>query len=177
MKQFNIVALSVMVVAFALSPGNTIAQQTSLKEQLVGAWTLVSCDRTTASSAKQPYCVNPNGILLLDVSGRYAHMIAARDRPKLTVVNREAPAEQFKAVAQGFVANFGIWSVNEQEMTITRHYEGALLPNYEGTDSKMSVSLAGDELTLTDPKDGQPFYAPNADLDYGRIATVYRRVK
>jgi hypothetical protein len=98
-------------------------------------------------------------------------MIAARDRPKLTVVKRaDAPAEEFKAAAQGFLANFGTWSVNEEDRTITRHYEGALLPNYEGTDSKMSVSLAGDELTLTDPN-------PHADLDFGRIVTVYRRVK
>ena len=88
-----------------------------------------------------------------------------------------APAEEFKAVAQGFVANFGTWSVSEKERTITRRNEGALLPNYEGTDAKMSVSLAGDELTLTDAKDGNTLYAPNADLDYGRIKTVYRRVR
>ena len=171
MKRFNVFILSAMMLGFALLPGSTVAQQKSLKEQLVGAWTLVSCDRTTTKGAKQPYCVNSNGILILDASGRYAHMIAARDRPKLTVVNRvDAPAEQFKAAAQGFLANFGTWSVNEEERTITRHYEGALLPNYEGTDSKMSVSLAGDEVTLTDPN-------PNADLDSGRIVSVYRRVK
>jgi hypothetical protein len=34
----------------------------------------------------------------------------------------------------------------------------------------MSVSVAGDELTLADPN-------PHADLDSGRIVTVNRRVK
>jgi hypothetical protein len=171
MKQFSVFTLAAMVLVFVVLPGRTGAQQKSLKEQIVGAWTLVSCDRTTANGAKQPYCVNSNGILILDASGLYAHMIAARDRPKLTIVNRsDAPAEEFKAAAQGFLANFGTWSVNEQEKTITRRYEGALLPNYEGMDSKMSINLTGDELTLTDPN-------PHADSDFGLIRTVYRRVR
>lgn len=169
MKRFRIVTLLATLLPLVLAPGSVIGQQKSLKDQLVGAWTLVSCERTTAKGEKQPYCVNSNGILILDVSGRYAHMIAARGRPKLTVINRlDAPAEEFKAAAQGFLANFGTWSVNEREKTITRHLEGALLPNYEGTDSTLSVSLVGDELTLTDSN-------PRSDLDYGRVVTVYRR--
>ena len=171
MKRFSVSTLFVIVLALAPSPGNTVAQQKSLKEQLVGAWDLVSCERTTAKGANQPYCVNSIGILIFDASGRYAHMIAARGRPKLTTFNRgDVPAEQYKAVAQGFLANFGTWSVTEGDKTITRHYEAAMLPNYEGTDSKMSLSIVGDELTLVNPN-------PRADLDYGRVVTVYRRVK
>jgi Lipocalin-like domain len=99
-------------------------------------------------------------------------MIVARGRPKLTTVNRsDAPAEQYKAAVQGFLANFGTWSVNEADRTIMRHYDGAMLPNYEGTDSKMSISIAGDELTLMEQN-------PSADLNEGRrFVTVYRRVK
>jgi len=98
-------------------------------------------------------------------------MIGSRGRPKLTNNNRlDAPAEQFKAAAQGFVANFGTWSVNERDRTITRHYEGALFPNSEGRVGKMSVTLVGDELTLRDPN-------PPPDLDQGQVVTVYRRVK
>jgi hypothetical protein len=171
MKRFSVLSLFTMVLGLALLPGGAVAQQKSLKEQLVGVWELVSCERTTASGTKQPYCVNSKGVLILDASGRYAHMIAAGSRPKLTAVNRvDAPAEQYKAAAQGFVANFGTWSVNEADMMITRHYDGALLPNYEGRDVKNSVTVAGDELTLVDPN-------PPDDFDQGRMVTVYRRVK
>jgi hypothetical protein len=169
--KFSVFCLSTMVLGLVLLPGRTVAQQKSLKEQLVGAWELVSCERTTANGLKQPYCVNPTGILILDASGRYAHIIAARGRPKLTIVNRvDAPAEQYKAVAQGFAANFGTWSVNAADRTITRHYEGALLPNYEGRDVDNSVSVAGDELRLIDPN-------PPDGFDQGRMVTLYRRVK
>lgn len=167
MKRLSVSTLATMVILVQCG----VAQQKSLKEQLAGAWSLVSCERTTAQGTKQPYCVNSNGILILDSSGRYAHIIASKDRPKLSVVNRTAAsAEEFKAVAQGFVANFGAWSANDEDKTITRHYEGALLPNYEGRDVRNSVSLAGDELTLVDP-------SPPEGFDQGRMVTVYRRVK
>ena len=157
-----------LAAALASLPGSTVAQQRSLKEQLVGTWTLVSCDSTSANNAKQPYCVNPNGILILDPSGRYASVIAARGRPKLASGNRsEVPAEQFKAAALGLVANFGTWSVNEADKTLTQHYEGALFPNIEGTDVKNTISLSGDELKLIQP----------TPVLGGRGETVYRRAK
>jgi hypothetical protein len=39
----------------------------------------------------------------------------------------------------GLAANFGTWSVNEADKTVTRHVEGALFPNIEGTDAKITV--------------------------------------
>jgi hypothetical protein len=47
---------------------------------------------------------------------------------------------------------------------MTRHVEGALFPNREGTDTKASVSLVGDELRLVD-----------ADPD--PLVQVWRRAK
>jgi Lipocalin-like domain len=44
------------------------------------------------------------------------------------------------------VAQFGTWSVTEADKTLTMHVEGALFPNGEGTDARVSVSLTGDEL-------------------------------
>jgi Lipocalin-like domain len=97
-----------------------VSQQKSLKDQLAGVWTLVSCDSTFPNGTKQPYCGNSNGLLVLDAGGRYAMMTAKRDRPKFTTPNRlEAPAEEFKAAAQGLVAQFGTWSVNDTDKTMT----------------------------------------------------------
>jgi len=156
------------ILSLALVSGNAIAQQKTLKEQLVGTWTVASCESTSPNGAKQPYCANPNGVLILDASGRYAQVIAARGRPKLASGNRsEVPAEQFKAAALGLVANFGTWSVNEADKTLTRHFEGALFPNVEGTEVKETVSFAGDELKVVQP----------APVLGGRGEIVYRRVK
>jgi Lipocalin-like domain len=121
--------------------------QASLKEQLVGAWAVVSCD--LPNGIKPAQCINPNGILIMDASGRYAGITAARDRPKFSdpaQPRRAQPAEEYKAAVVGFAANFGTWTVDEASKTIVFHYEGALFPNIEGTDTTATVSLSGDEL-------------------------------
>jgi Lipocalin-like domain len=137
MKRLSVLSLSAMAVALASLPGSTVAQQKSLKEQLVGAWALVSCE-VPINVIRQPFCVNPRGSLILDASGRYTQVISARDRPNATpgpngLFNRaDVKPEEYKAMAQGVVANFGTWSVNEADKTLTTHEEGALFPNGEG---------------------------------------------
>ena len=134
----------VLLAGLALLPSSIVAQQGTLKQQLVGAWTLVSCP-TAGNGATQ--CVDPNGILILDAGGRYALVNAARGRPKFD--SGVVPsAEQYKAAGQGLTAQFGTWSVNEADKTITRHVEGAYFPILEGTDLKSFFSLAGDELKI-----------------------------
>jgi Lipocalin-like domain len=46
----------------------------------------------------------------------------------------------------GFMVTFGTWSLNETNKTLTFHNEGALVPNFEGTDEKFTFGLSGDEL-------------------------------
>lgn len=134
-------------------PSSAVAQQKSLKEQLIGTWTLVSCNSTDANGAKVPYCVNPKGILILDANGQYAVMIFAGGRSNATAV----PS----------AANFGTWSVNEADKTITRHYVGALTPSNEGADSKYSVSLTGDGLKFAG-QTSLPSGAQRSDLLFRR---------
>jgi Lipocalin-like domain/LTXXQ motif family protein len=166
MNRCRIFSLSAIAIWLALLSTSAVSQQKSLKDQLAGVWTLVSCDSTFPNGTKQPYCGNSNGLLVLDAGGRYAMMTAKRDRPKFTTPNRlEAPAEEFKAAAQGLVAQFGTWSVNDTDKTMTRHIEGALFPNIEGTDDSTSFSLAGDELKLTN----------NQPTSGGKLESVYRR--
>jgi hypothetical protein len=55
------------------------AQAQSLRDQLVGAWGLAPCGNNQGIAAS---CgTNPNGIHILDASGRYATVIALHGRP------------------------------------------------------------------------------------------------
>ena len=168
MKRLNVrslsTALAIGLVVFAGSIGHAQPRENqvegcspgaprppgarSLREQLVGTWTLVSCDEILGN-AKSPYCVNPSGILMLDAGGRYALLIAAHGRPAgvRSASAAQAPAEVIRAVTQGLLANFGTWS-DETNGTFTRHVEGALFPSVEGLDLTASVTLDGDEVKL-----------------------------
>jgi hypothetical protein len=135
MNQRSIFTLSaITVLGLALLPSSIVAQQRTLKEQLVGTWAFVSCDGTTATGAKIPACGAPrDGILTLDASGWAANVITPRGRAKFATPDRAAAsADQVKAAALNVTANFGTWSVNEGDKTITRHFVGALTPNVEG---------------------------------------------
>jgi hypothetical protein len=69
------------------------------------------------------------------------------------------------ADAPGVAANFGTWSVNEADKTLTIHFVGALNPANEGTDLKLNISLNGEELKTT------------GDLRGGHLDSTYRRFK
>ncbi len=129
------------------------AQQKPLKEQLVGAWTLVSLDVTPKGGTKGPGegGPNPKGVLILDASGRYAVVIGRPDRPKFKPsanLRADTPAAEFGEAAKGFGANFGTWSVNEADKTLIRKFELALIPNNDNIETKATVSLAKGELKL-----------------------------
>jgi hypothetical protein len=151
---------AITALGLALSPSSIFAQQGTLKQQLVGTWILVSCD-PPANATRQPQCVNPSGSVSLDASGRYTTAFAARGRPKTTtsLANRaDVTPEYYKAIAQGVVAHFGTWSVNEADKTLTQHVEGALFPNGEGSDLRTPVILTGDELKLVTGSGGTATY-------------------
>jgi Lipocalin-like domain len=82
-------------------------------------------------------------------AGRYAWIIAGRGRPKVSA-GRNSPAEELKPLVAGLLSQFGKWSVNEADKTITAHVDGALFPNVEGTEEgpPIPISISGDELRI-----------------------------
>src|SRR6516162_4975989 len=132
----SINALCLSATALMLLPTGVVAQQKSLKEQIQGPWSLVSCNNTTAKGEKRIYCANnPRGILILAGNGNFALTTIAGGRK-----DTDAPGVQ---------AQFGTWSVNEADKTLTIHRVGALDPANEGTDQKLNISLNGEELKYT----------------------------
>jgi len=172
MNRRNILSLSAMTAfGLALLPGSAVAQQKTLKDQLVGAWTLVSNQTTAPDGTKLQsfFGTDPKGILIFDASGRYAAVTGRPGRPKLKPsanLRKDTPAAEFGEAARAFAANFGTWSVNEADKTLIRKFQIALIPNNDSNETKASVSLAGDELRLT--------ITPAAG---GKNETVFRRAK
>ena len=170
MNRRSILGLSAVAAGLVLLSNSVVAQQKSLKDQLVGSWTLVSTEVTqTDGKKRQDFGANPRGILILDAGGRYALVQGRADRPKFKTSGNarlDTPAAEFGEAARAFAANFGTWSIEEANKTLIRRYEAALVPNAEGTETKVSVSLTGDDLKLT-----------GTDRIGQRIEAVYRRTK
>jgi hypothetical protein len=140
--------LAMIIGSFAAS---SYAQQRLTRDQLVGTWTLVSC--VNAKGGTPPQCRNPKGRLMHDPGGRFTLVIAAGDRPRLAegVLRTQRSAEDYKSVAMGLDAVFGTWSFNEADQTYTGHAEAAFFPQVEGTDTKFSLVVTGDDLKFINP--------------------------
>jgi cytochrome c5 len=150
MKRFSMLSLSaVLALGVASISASAMAQQRVTRDQLVGTWTLVSCSFPDGRIAA--FCVNPSGRQILEATGQYIHMIAARGRPKCgdACANGQVSGDQYKAIAQGVVSQFGTWSFDEADQTLTKTAETALYPDNEGRGVKWKVSLTGGELRLT----------------------------
>jgi hypothetical protein len=136
-------------LALAMLPTAALSQQKSLKEQLVGAWTLVSIIATDKAGNKSDRRgPNPKGLLIFDASGRYSILTSQAELPNFKVdnVNQGTPEEN-KAVMTGMIANVGTWSVDEATRTITTHVEAGSFPNLNGhTQTRVISALTADEL-------------------------------
>lgn len=156
MNRLNTVALTAMPLLFlgvGLPSSDAVAQQKTLKEQVIGTWTYVSVDTVGRDGSRVPiYGPNPQGIASFDSSGHYILLTTRRGQAKFASGNRnEGTPEENKAVVQGSIAHFGTYTVNEADNTITFHIEASTFPNWNGTEQKRPFTVIGDELKWTTP--------------------------
>jgi hypothetical protein len=130
---------------------SAVDQPQSLKEQLVGTWTLASWEQKKGDGTKaRRYGENPVGIAFFDAGGRYIVTVMRSDRDKYASdALWQGTAEENKATADGTITYFGTYSANEADSSIAVHIEGSSFPNWNGVDQKRVVAIAGDQLTLT----------------------------
>jgi Lipocalin-like domain len=143
-----------MALAAALLPSSAVAQQKSIKDQVVGSWIFVSAQDVKPDGSKvDPWGPNPKGAATYDANGRFTFMIMRSDLPKFASNNRaQATAEEGKAVAQGMIAFYGTYTVNEADKTLTTRIEGSSYPNLIGGEQKRVItSLTADEMRYTNP--------------------------
>ena len=143
----------VLSLGMALPWAGAIAQQRSLNEQIAGAWTYVSVDNVQPDGRRAPmYGPNPQGLVIFDGKGHYALVNARADLPRFASNNRmEGAPEEYKAVAQGSIAHFGKYTVNEAGRTITFEIQTSTFPNWNGAVQVRPFTLNGDELKWTTP--------------------------
>ncbi|GAB3626923.1 lipocalin-like domain protein [Pandoraea terrae] len=133
--------------------GDAVAQQQTLKEQLVGTWAYVSVDTVRQDGSRVPmFGPNPQGLASFDGSGHYVLMTSRAGLAKFASPNRmEGTPEENKAVVQGSIAHFGTYTVNEADKTITFHIVASTFPNWTGVQQKRPFTITGDELKWTTP--------------------------
>lgn len=138
-----------MVVAVLLwVPGMAAGQ--SLKEQIVGAWRLVSIYGEEQGVKRYTYSDRPVGLTIFDRSGHVSQFLSTPDIPKFAVANRlKGTDKEYREVMQAMLSGFGTYTVDGD--TVTIHWVASSYPNRAGTSEKRVYKVVGDELNATNP--------------------------
>jgi len=148
--------ISAAIAVFALGlafPSAAAAQQRTLKQQLIGAWSYVSSTAKAADGGPL-WGQNPKGLFILTEDGNFSWQVFRSDRPKFASNNRlNATAEELKVTNQGSLAYFGTYTVDEATKTITFSTGASTYPNGEGEVLKRIVTkLTADEFVYANPQ-------------------------
>ena len=157
-----------LALGVALQSGPALGQQKSLKEQMVGSWTLVEATDTHPDGKKtNAWGSNPKGAYMFSADGRFTQMLFHTDLPKIDNRMSGTP-EQNKAIAQGVVAMYGTYSVDEASKTITVKFEGSSFAKFVGTEGKRVITSINDN----------EFRSSNPATSTGTKAeSIWKRVK
>lgn len=146
-----IVAIAIASFGLSMVTFDVLRQQQSLKEQLVGTWTLLAWEQKKGDGTKaERYGTSPKGIAFFDAGGRYIITVMRSDRAKYASnALWQGTAEENKETADGTTTYFGTYSISETDSSIAIHIEGSSFPNWNGTDQKRFVTITEEHLTLT----------------------------
>ena len=144
---------ALLCLTVSLSAGDSLAQQKSLKEQLVGTWTLVSSDQVRPDGSKlRQFGANPNGINVFDANGRLFSMMASADNSRIASNDRSMTQSEEDGLIVESIAYYGTYTVNDEVNVISLHLDASTFPNQVGTDQKWSItSLTANELKYSSP--------------------------
>jgi hypothetical protein len=142
------------VLALALTGGQAVAQQKSLREQIIGTWNFVVAEVTAPDGKKSfPFGETPKGILILTAGGQFSQIHAASDLPKLASNNRlTGTPEEFADIMKRSIWVFGNYDVNEEKKTVNFKIVSASYPNWQGEAQERTIDkLTAGEFVNTNP--------------------------
>jgi hypothetical protein len=151
----HLVRLSAMTAfVMALLPHGAVGQQKSIKEQIVGTWSLVSQAQTLQDgSARNLYGENPKGVNIFTTDGQFVLLFTRGDLPKIAGGDRvKATPDEAMAVLRGSIGYFGSYSIDEPNKTLILSVQVATFANLIGAEQKRIISLlTADELKYRNP--------------------------
>jgi hypothetical protein len=160
------------LLGFTLTGTSLVAAQSKaadLRQQIVGAWTLVNVVLEQGGTKSEPFGPNPKGIATWDANGNFIHVLFRADLPKVASNNRMAPTpEEGKALAAGMLVTYGKYSISDADGSVTMKIEASSFPNWNGAEQKRTITVAGDEMRVINPT------PPSGG---GTAYVVWRRVK
>ncbi len=159
MRRSHRLVISALAAGLMLAPGSAGAEAKSVKDMIVGTWTLLLDDGVKEDGTHVPgYGPNPDGSLIFTADGHYSLQIFRYGRPAFASKNRLAgTADENRAAIQGMIAHFGTYVIDEAGKTITFRIAASSFPNWDATrQTRVITAITDDVLTYNNPAPPAP---------------------
>jgi Lipocalin-like domain len=142
--------------------------ESTLRDKLLGCWSLLSFEQDTAAGAIQyPLGQDAEGSILYSPDGYVAVNIMRKGRCSL-VDNSFYSTEGLHFLNLPYLAYSGKYELDEDHSSVTHHVEIALYPEWIGVAQFRQISWLGDHLQLA---------ANNASGNGGQARLVWQKKK
>ncbi len=141
----NRASLAACAMLAALLATPTVAFSQSLKDQVVGAWRVVSLYNEDKGNKTYPYGEKPLGVFIYDRSGNVSQFLSKPGLPKFATANRLKGTDmEYRDIGLGSLAGIGTYTIEGD--TVVIKWVASTYPNRAGTTEKRVYKISGDEL-------------------------------
>ena len=123
-----------------------------LREQLIGAWVLISCvERDIETGIESfPLGERPLGLILYTPDGYMSAQLQRSERPAFADGDLlRATPEEYAAAGRSYVAYSGRFFVDEGKRSLSHEMAVSFFPNWFGQRQVRLVELSGERLQLS----------------------------
>ncbi len=160
-----VIALSVLLVGCSSAPQTAEAPAAPVEQvqptvvndrnSLNGVWQLVSFEQNEPDgNVSYHYGEMPIGRLTFDAAGRMSVFVMKPGRfasVNSTAAITTATVDDLRQIADGFMAYYGDFQVDDSTKTITMKVTAATIPAWTDSVQKRAYELSGDTLALITP--------------------------
>jgi hypothetical protein len=136
-------------------PPSTTPQAVTDRTSFNGVWELVSFDQNEPDgNISHPYGEMPIGRLTFDAANRMSVFVMKPGRVASVNTTAQIPTastEDLRQIADGFMAYYGDFRLDETNKTLITEVEACTIPAWSGTEQKRTYELMGDTLALITP--------------------------
>jgi Lipocalin-like domain len=149
-------------------------QMSTLREKLIGAWSLVSYAETDPKTGQtdHPMGEHPEGLIMYTPDGYVSAQLGSADRRPFEGGDMYAGRpEEYTAAGSSYIAYSGPFFVDEAKGALQHEMRVSLFPNWKGQRQVRVVKIEGDTLHLsTDAPQEFSGAAKTASLFWRRAA-------
>ena len=160
-----------LIPVWFLAAGPAVAADSSIAEQLAGAWSLVSIVANQGDKRLDIFGPEPRGQMILSPDGYFSTLTTVASLPDFASNNRtQGTPEEYEAIGKGANAHYGTYSVDEENGTISFTVDVSTFPNWEGQVHARVFTLDGNLLSYVNPS--STVQASSVEVVWRKLGTI-----